>query len=479
MLLGASALHAQDHTPGPTASGLCGVVYTGAPRCRPGWTLSGTGGYGVTELRGTHHRALGVLGLAYTPLAASWLSVSLEFQGRIDVHPADEHGGKHASATGDPWLHLRGGWQLPRRVSLGGEIGLWLPGNTAPSYSPSATTVDIKALLSWLDASQNWTLLGSLGVRIDNSANSAPDTERLRYGDLIALGLSDSSALLLGLGVVRRIQAVQVFGELSAQLLLGSQAPPLLQSPLRAAVGARYFFSDPLSVELSVVPVFSQRPNTAPDAPLVPIEPRVSVLAGVRYQFLTKPKPAPVQAQVVKDPNAVDEPPSIAAIRGSLTDEAGAPLPDATVLLNPADGEQQESVSQGDGSYVFESIKPGKATLSVSAPGFDALMLEVDVVAPLTRVPGQKLSAASVTGNLRCFVRSFSSQPLKANIVVRDARGRKVASGSSDEAGLWEYPLPPGDYKVVIEAPGYKSRRSNIRVAPNEVAVLNIDLREE
>lgn len=455
------------------------MVYTGAPICRPGWTLSGSGGYGVTTLRGTHHRALGTLGVAYTPLAVPWLSVSLEFQGRIDVHPPDEYGGKHASATGDPWLHVRGGWQLPRRVSLGGEIGLWLPGNTAPSYSPSATTVDIKALLSWLDASHSWTVLGMAGVRIDNSANSAPDTERLRYGDLIALGLSDSSALLLGLGVVRRIQAVQVFGELSAQLLLGSQAPPVLQSPLRAALGARYFFSDPLSVELSVIPVFSQRPNTAPDAPLVPIEPRVSVLAGVRYQFLSKRKEAAPPPVAVADPSATDEPQLIAAIRGNLTDESGAPLPDATVILNDAEGTQQESVSQGDGSYVFEGAKPGKATLSVSAPGFDALMVEVEVVAPLTRVPAQKLAAAAVTGNLRCFVRSFSSQPLKANIVVRDTRGRKVASGASDAAGLWEYPLPPGDYKVTIDAPGYKSRRSNIRVAPNEVAVLNVDLREE
>lgn len=472
-------LRAESDTPGPTASGLCGLVYTGAPRCLPGWTLSGTAGYGYTQLQGLHHRAIGTLGLAYTPLAVPWLSVSLEFQGRIDVHPADEHGGKHASATGDPWLHARAGWPLGRGVSLGGELGLWLPGNTAPSYSPNATTVDIKALLSWLDASRNWTVLGSLGVRIDNSANSAPDTERLRYGDLIALGLSDSSALLVGVGVMRRIQAVQLFGELSGQLLLGKDAPSLLESPLRAALGARYFFSERLSTELSIIPVFSQRPNTAPDAPLVPIEPRLSVLAGVRYQFLSKPKEETKPGTAEAQPEAVDEPKLIAAVRGSLTDESGSPLPDATVLLSDASGEQKESVSQGDGSYVFEGVKPGKATLSVSAPGFDPLMWEVEVVAPLTHLPAQKLASAAVTGNLRCNVRSFNSEPLQASIAVRDVRGRKVATGKSDATGLWEYALPPGDYKVLIEAPGYQSRRANIRVAPNEVAVLNVDLREQ
>ena len=44
---------------GATSSGLCGLVYTGNPRCRQGLTLSGTGGYGVTQMQGTHHRLIG------------------------------------------------------------------------------------------------------------------------------------------------------------------------------------------------------------------------------------------------------------------------------------------------------------------------------------------------------------------------------------------------------------------------------------
>jgi hypothetical protein len=205
----------------------------------------------------------------------------------------------------------------------------------------------------------------------------------------------------------------------------------------------------------------------------------VSVLAGVRYQRRPKPERDPNAEKIVKDdPSARDEPPPLATLRGTLTDESGAPLPDATVLLNAATGEAKESVSQGDGSYVFEGLKPGKVTLSVTAPGFQPHMWEVDAKAPLTQVAAQQLSATTTaTGSLRCLVRSFQSEPLKANVVVRDARGRKVASGTTDAAGLWEYPLPPGEYKVVIDSSGYQSRRSNVRVAPNEVAVLNIDLR--
>lgn len=477
-LIGPSRADAQAEQPGATASGLCGLVYTGAPRCAPGWTISGTAGYGAAQLAGLHHRAIGILGVAYVPL--DWLAISLELAGRMDFHPADERGGKHMSATGDPWLRGRVGWPVQRRLLLGGELGLWLPGNTAPSYSPKATTIDIKALLSWTDASEAWTLLALAGMRVDNSASSAPDPARLRYGDRIALGLSEAHGLLVGVGLMRRIQAVQVFAELSAQLLLGAKAPSLASSPLRAAVGARYFFSDSLSAELSVIPVFSQRPNTGPSAALAPIEPRVSVLAGVRYQRRPKASETPVQAEPVKDDaTARDEPAPMAALRGSLTDEAGAPLPDATVILNDSVGEQKESVSQGDGSYVFQGLKPGKATLSVTAPGFQPHMWEVEVKAPVTQLPAEQLSAvAAAAGSLRCLVRSFKSEPLKANIVVRDARGRRVAGGSTDAAGLWEYTLPPGEYRVMIDASGYQSRRSNVRVAPNEVAVLNIDLRE-
>jgi hypothetical protein len=88
------------------------------------------------------------------------------------------------------------------------------------------------------------------------------------------------------------------------------------------------------------------------------------------------------------------------------------------------------------------------------------------------------LTAGSLTGSLRCFVRSFGSEPLRAQIVVRDLAGKRIASGTTDQNGLLELPLAPGQYRVAIDATGYQSRRSNVQVSPNEVAILNVDLRE-
>ena len=98
--------------------------------------------------------------------------------------------------------------------------------------------------------------------------------------------------------------------------------------------------------------------------------------------------------------------------------------------------------------------------------------------APLTNAPAQALEAADDKGTLRCLVRSFRSEPLQAEVVVRDLRGKRVASGTTNAEGLFEIPLTAGRYRVMIEAAGYKGQRTNVQVAANEVAILNVDMRE-
>lgn len=467
------------HDLGSNSSGLCGLIHTGAPRCAKGLTLAGTSGYGVTSLRGTHHRFMGDLALAYVPL--EWLALSLELKGRMDLHPKDGEDPARLTATGDPWLRGRVGFPVSPSVDLGGELGLWLPGRDAPNYKPQATTIDIKGLLSWKAEKRPLTLLASLGVRVDNSANSAPPPARLRYGDRIALGLSDSHALLAGLGLAYApTPKWRVFGELSTQLLLGKQAPSVLSSPLRAAVGARYFFFDQLSMELTAIPSFSKRPSTAGSAPLVPIEPRFTMLLGLRYDFL-RPKPAgSVETRPIDVPTSKPEPrveEQLATLNGALRDEAGHPVPDAKIVLTQ-EGKSEESVSQVDGSFSFAGLRTGTVSLRAEAPGFQPSTWEVAVMPSLTEVLTHTLVAGSTNGSLRCLVRSFGSEPLRAQIVVRDLAGRKVASGTTDKNGLLELPLAPGQYRVAIDATGYQARRSNVQVSPNEVAILNVDLRE-
>jgi Carboxypeptidase regulatory-like domain/TonB dependent receptor len=63
-----------------------------------------------------------------------------------------------------------------------------------------------------------------------------------------------------------------------------------------------------------------------------------------------------------------------ATLFGTVTDPAGAVIPDATVTaLNPANGRTTSTTSQGDGSYVIPNLEPADYTITVQKTGFDKL----------------------------------------------------------------------------------------------------------
>lgn len=462
---------------GLSSAGLCGLEVTAFPTCARSVAVGATAGYGVLESVGTvpgiHHRFSGVLGLGVVPV--SWLALALRFDGRIDRHPPDARGDDF-TGTGDPRLLVRAGHALGRALSLGGELVLWFPGNDAPSFEPRATTVDLKGLLAYERSA--FALLAHAGVRIDQSAESAPDIRRLRAGDRVALGLSDASALLLALGAATALGAhAQLFGEVSLDWLLGERAPPLRTSPMRATLGARRFFTPSLQGELAATVALSARPSFAPSAPLVPAEPRILVTLGVRYGHALD-RPVVVAPPPVEPPRPVapPPPPPRVTVGGALVDAAGAPVPDVKVHLRSGD-DDREVITDGEGRYTFLEVLPGLAELEASAPGFAPQRWQLDVRPGMQPAPARTLSPQGETGTLRLLTRTFRSEPLAAAVTVRDARGRKVTSGQTDPQGLLEFDLRPGRYIVMISARGYRTLRREVQIERYGVAILNVDMR--
>jgi hypothetical protein len=478
-LLAASRLSAQAFPPpaGLSSSGLCGLSSLGYPLCPELVTVSATGGYGYTEstgpIAGAHHRLAGSVAAGVVPLA--WLALALRLDGRIDLHPADERGDDY-TGTGEPRLLMRAGRKLSDALALGGEAVVWVPGNDAPSFALDATTVDLKALLSYRPAKWPVDMLAHAGMRIDQSANSAPEVRRLRAGDRLSLGVSDSHAILLALGVTTRAVALsELFAELSLDWLVGDKAPSFAQSPMRATLGARRFFSRSLQGELAATIALSGRPKVDLDAPLVPIEPRLSISLGVRYGFDLRP-PRPTQKPTVK----VDVPqaPTTARVSGLLVDDAGQPLPDVRVTLERG-SQSREAITDGEGRYTFEHVPVGRASLEAAAPGFETQKWELEVGADMPPEAKRPLVARGNVGSLRVLTRSFTSEPLQAGILVRDTRGKKAASGETSEQGLFEVDLPPGRYVMTITAPGYRPLQREVHIERYGVAILNVDMREE
>jgi hypothetical protein len=427
-----------------------------------------TGAYGYTErlagAPGASHRVAGRLAGAVGVLP--WLNVGGVFDARYDRHSGD--GGTML----DGGVALRGGGTLGS-LRLGAELKAWVPGSEQAATTFRATSLDARALFG---ADLGSALLAlNAGYRLDRGAEAGERAPRLGFGDRAALGLSDFDAVLAGAGVAVPVGRIDVLAEVSANVLIGRGAPPFTQSPLHATAGGRMHLSERLSVELLVDGSLGKRSAVGPAEPLVPLEPRIGGLVGLRYRFVADtsnvaavPPPAakPAAPVAVRPVAPVDAPFEV-----TLTDEEGAPVRGAEVTVEVGD---RTEVLTGDhpGLYRNERVPKGAAKLVVKAPGFEPFERDV-IVEPgkSVRLPAT-LKSLPAPSQVRGMVRSFGGQALAAKVRV-DPLGLET---TTDETGAFQLDVAPGSYEVTIQAEGYESQRRKVRIDPQGVVILNADL---
>lgn len=427
-------------------------------------------GYGYTEkldgAPGSSHRIGGRLAGAAGVLP--WLTLGAVANTRHDRHPGDSGtmlDGALAARVAAPFGSLR----------VGGELKAWIPGAEEAGTTFGATSLDARLLFgAWLE---NVLAAFTAGYRLDRSAEAGERAPRLGFGDRAALGLSDFDAVLLGLGVAVPLGRAELIGEVSGDLLVGGGAPSVLESPLRATAGARLSLSERLSLELLVDGSLSGRPKVGPTEPLVPIEPRIGGLVGLRYRFTSTPAPvgraagAPATAPVTPKPAPPPQVPAGAPFEVVLVDEEGAPVRNADVTLQHED-RSEPLTGDGSGRYRNEQVPKGPAKLVIQAPGYEPFEREVVVE------PGKSVSLPATLKSLpppsqvRGVVRSFGGQAIVAKVRV-EPLGIET---TTDTTGAFQVDVAPGSYDVTIEAEGYQSQRRQVRVDDRGVVILNADL---
>jgi hypothetical protein len=385
-----------------------------AGRMQTGLGLAGHAGYGYTEGAlgdgDAHQRLSGTLAASVRP--ADWLGLGLRLDGRYDSHSGVR--GADDGTIGEARLFARASTSLSPALALGVETVLFVPGRTAPSLDFGATTLDVSGLLSWT-ASPSVALAAHVGVRLDGTGSAVPERDQLTRADRLALGASDSNALLLGFGTSWRLPSVELVAEISADLLIGADAPPVGQSPARIAAGARIPVADQLVLSLLAEVALSSRPVVDVGVPLVPVEPRLSLIAGLAWRAF-----GPAPAVIVESERSLDE--------------TAPPPVDPTTPVTPT---------------VVEPTPP------VTPP----------VVEPA-------LPAGVIRGGVRAF-RSRGGGLAGARITIEPS-GQHL---EADSDGQFEVEVPPGEYQVVIEADGYQTQRQRVTVEQQGVTVLNVDLR--
>jgi hypothetical protein len=95
--------------------------------------------------------------------------------------------------------------------------------------------------------------------------------------------------------------------------------------------------------------------------------------------------------------SALTLPAQNAVLKGTVTDQSGAFVPGATVLLTGSDGLTKTAIAGADGGYIFNGLIPGEYTLHASAPQLVLEKAETLTIRSGVQTLNPRLSVASIT----------------------------------------------------------------------------------
>lgn len=432
---------------------------------KPRLSAAFTTGYGLTLVDdGSHHRLLAVPAVGL--VAAPWLEFALLADTRYDIHPGGDTG-----FISDPKAVAKVGAEVARNVQLGGQLGVWFPGTEKPGDTFQAASPELSLFGAW--TGKPLVFSAYAGYRLDQSKNAGRNAPRLSQGDRLALGLSEFNELLAGAGGAYVVGPWVVLGEVSVDVPMGSGAPGLTESPLRASGGIRYRASAQLEFEGMFDTSLSTPPPVGPTRPLVPVEPRIAGLFGIRYRFVSDPPYVAPVTPTPEEPIAKPKPAPKVVVKTSITvvlrGRDGQLLTDAKVqLITPAGELPVEPDEQGE--FLLKDIEVGSVTLNATVAGY----VPISKTLVLARDP-LKLELnlePTLTGQVRGLVRSFGGAAVKARISIQPGN----LEMSSDADGTFELDVAPGTYEVTINAAGFLVQKKKVVVEKDGVVVMNADL---
>lgn len=427
------------------------------------------------------NRAIGDVAVGYAPVRN--LAIGLSFDGRYDKHSGSS-ALKDDGWVGDPHLFVRGIAPLGR-LSLGAQVGVWVPGKDAPSIATSAISFDARAMLS-VDAGFG-VLSVNAGFRVDNSAESVDEREKLSLSDQVSLGVSDFNAAVVGAQLRVPLGRAYLGLEGSADIFTGSGAPgPIVRGGALVGVALNDRFSLVGYVEAAHVPDFEYRNAEMTELVLIPFESAVTAGVGLHAQLGGPQRASATRSQVVR--NETPAPVTVvetADVSGTLVDDAGKPVVGAkvTVKLKTHTG---TAISDDKGAFTVTALPIGKtvdgktelddtgAELAVEVANKKPATATLTLTRGVNAVPKIALEPLLPPGQLRAVIINVGTSRPVANATVTIDPGGTVATSGPD--GKFTVDLPPGKYKITVNARGLAQQQLDVTIEQNGVAIKNIEL---
>ncbi|HEY5938558.1 MAG TPA: carboxypeptidase-like regulatory domain-containing protein [Kofleriaceae bacterium] len=424
-------------------------------------------------------RGIGNLAFAYAPHER--FSLALALDGRYDRHfglaPSGDDG-----YVGDPRLIARASNPVGNLV-VGGQLALWVPGKDAPSVAASAISVDARVLLGVPAGPGSFGI--NAGFRVDNSAKSVDEPEKLSAQDRVSLGVSDFHAVVGGVHYSVPVGKAFVGFEASVDFFVGSDAPgPIVRGGAHGGLHLTDQWSLLAYVEGAKVPGLGLSEVMAGNIALVPYEPIVTGGLAVQARFgrgaragggSITPNERPETIEVIE----------YAEVTGEVTDDTGKPIVGAriTVKLKNNTG---TGATDDKGRYSITRLPIGKTIdgkTTLDDTGAE-LTIEVDKKTPIkstltlakgaNAVPKVKLEPLLPPGQLRAVVRAAGSGKAIEGATVTIQPGGQTSTSGAD--GTISIDLAPGVYKATATANGFKVQTLDVTIETNGVAVKNFEL---
>lgn len=438
-------------------------------------------------------RGIGNLAFAYAPHDA--ITIALALDGRYDRHfgvPPTADGKTEDGYVGDPHLLVRAARPMGN-LTLGGQLGIWVPGKDAPSVAASAISVDARALLSIKAGPGVFSL--NAGFRLDNSAESVEEPGTLSFADRVSLGVSDFHAAVGGAHFTMPAGRAFFGAEASLDLFIGSAAGqggdgapgPIIRGGVHGGLHITKNWSVLAFVEVAKVPSIDGQDIDMNVVPLIPYEPMITGGLGVQGRFGGRPaKRGDDHITKNIDPQDV-EVVEYAELAGNVTDETGKPVVGArvSVKLRKVTG---TGVTDDKGDYVVTRLPIGRTVKGVTELDDTAaeVTIEVDGKKPakqtLTLAKGRNavtklaLEPLLPPGQLKAVVRAAASGKPIGGATVKIEPGGLTATSAAD--GTLSLDLPPGNYKATATGAGFKDQTLDVVIDPNGVALKNFELRK-
>ncbi len=385
-------------------------------------------------------------------------------------------------AVGDPQISLKGGYEILSGLTIGGLVDLRFPSGAGYFEAALSSTNALIALVASYSLGDRLPLAIhlNLGFFVDGSQNMFEDLSVLTPGQLFAAQVSSFNRVVTRLGVEYITRYVGPFVELSLEPYVGGGAPGFTGSPGRISFGARVWptkqkgFQILAAMDVGITGVgYGSRPALAAGQYSV-VLPRWNLLLRLSYRFDPFGEAAPRVVEAPKK-DCAPPPPRPGVVIGKVVDSrTGKPVWNAMVRV---EGEQASSqaVNPQDGVFRTYGITPGTQVLFVAADGYDAARQELTVKAGGTVEVTIKLQTRKAVppGTLRGSIKDTRGRKVKSATVLIPELDRTIAVPAS---GSFSLTLKPGEYKVIISAPRYRTQRKSIRIQEGDTVILNVEL---